>query len=131
MGTGKDIAGRALGLYWGTVATVLLLLMPLAPEAALAAPPCLFRSLTGLPCPTCGATHAMVALSRLHLASALGHNPLVAAAAIAFLLGGLAAGIAALGGRPFREPKSFSLRFRLAAAGAVLGNWAWLLAHRG
>ncbi|HMF08115.1 MAG TPA: DUF2752 domain-containing protein [Thermoanaerobaculia bacterium] len=131
MGIARDTPGRALGLYWGAVAAALLLLMPLAPEAALAAPPCLFRSLTGLPCPTCGATHAMVALSQLRLASALGNNPLVAAAAVAFLLGGLAAGIAALAGRPFREPTSFSLRFRLAAAGAVLGNWAWLLAHRG
>ncbi|HKD10635.1 MAG TPA: DUF2752 domain-containing protein [Thermoanaerobaculia bacterium] len=131
MGTVRDRAGRALGFYWGAVAAALLLLMPLAPEAADAAPPCLFRSLTGFPCPTCGATHAVVALSQLHLASALGDNPLVAAGAIAFLLGGLAAGMAALAGRPLREPTSFSLRFRLAAAGAVLGNWAWLLAHRG
>jgi hypothetical protein len=130
MGATSAAGSRALGLYWGAVAAALLLLMPLAPEAAMAVPPCLFRSLTGLPCPTCGATHALVALSRLHLAAALADNPLVAAAAVAFLLGGLGAGVAALAGRPFREPTSFRLSTRLAAVAAILGNWAWVLGHR-
>ncbi len=124
-------ASRALALLWGGAAAASLALVPWAPEAAAWAPPCLFRSLTGLPCPTCGATRAVLALSRLRLAEAAAHNPLVTAAALAFLLGGLAAGIAALAGRPPREPRAFGLRTRLAAFATIGANWAWVLVHGG
>jgi hypothetical protein len=118
---------RPLGLYWGAVAIALTLVSPLASRAAALVPPCLFRSVTGLPCPTCGGTRAGVALSRLDLAGAFAFNPLVTIGGIAFLLGGIAAGAAALAGRPLSEPSRYGLRVRLAALLAVALNWAWLL----
>jgi hypothetical protein len=118
---------RALGFYWGGVALALALLAPLAQTAAAMAPPCLFRSLTGLPCPTCGTTRAVVALSHLDLTRALALNPLATAAVVVFLLGGLAAGVASWLGRPLREPPRWHPAARLAALLAIGANWAWLL----
>jgi hypothetical protein len=118
---------RAVGLYWGATAAAAILAAPFASRAASLVPGCLFRSLTGLPCPTCGATHAALALSRLDLAGAVAINPLAAAAAIAFLAGGLIAGVAALAGRPLREPARYGPGVRLGLLAAVAMNWIWLL----
>jgi hypothetical protein len=126
--TRRNAPSRALGLYWGTVAAALLFAAPLAPRAAAFLPPCAFRSLTGLPCPTCGATHAAIALSRLDLAGAVSSNPLAVVAAIAFFAGGIVAGIGALAGRPLSEP-TLGPRARLTAIVAVAINWIWLLAR--
>ena len=53
------------------------------------APRCSFRVLTGLPCPACGTTRALVALGEGRLLEAFAHNPaapiLVAATAVAGL----------------------------------------------
>ena len=119
------MANRALSLYWGAAAIALSLMAPLAPQTAAWMPPCLIRSVTGWPCPTCGATHAAVALSRLDLAGALVANPLVAAAGVVFLAGGLVAGAAALLGHPFREPR-LGPGARWAAIIAVATNWIWV-----
>jgi hypothetical protein len=124
----RRTASRALGFYWGAVATALLFAAPLAPRAAALLPQCAFRSLTGLPCPTCGATHAALALSRLDLAGAVSSNPLAVAGAAAFVAGGILAGILALAGRPLSEP-TLGPRARLTAIAAVVLNWIWLLAR--
>ena len=102
-------------------------LAPLAPQIAAALPDCLFEAVTGLPCPTCGATRSALALSRLDLAEAVAINPLAALAALAFVLGGFVAGVAALAGRsvPIRAPAGGVLR--LLALLAVAANWGWLL----
>ncbi len=47
------------------------------PDLALAAAHCPLRDLTGLPCPTCGGTHAAVALAAGRLGDAFAANPLV------------------------------------------------------
>ncbi len=49
-------------------------------------PGCVFRSLTGIPCPTCGSTRAMNFLAEGKIIAALSMNPLVAAAIISSLL---------------------------------------------
>jgi hypothetical protein len=122
-------SNRALGLYWGSVATVLILAAPVIPRACAWLPPCLFRTLTGFPCPTCGATRAAIALARFHPVSAWVANPLVTLGYVAFLAGGLIAGIAALAGRPLAEPRRFSLAVRAAACSAAALNWIWVLVH--
>lgn len=46
-------------------------------------PPCGLRTLTGLPCPFCGGTRALIAWSRLDFAQAFACNPLVGLGCIA------------------------------------------------
>ena len=47
--------------------------------------PCAIRQLTGLPCPTCGATRALAALASLDPFTAFRLNPLLTAATFATL----------------------------------------------
>ena len=118
---------RRLGLIWGAVALAAILLAPFAARWAPMMPGCLFRELTGLPCPTCGSAHAALALARLDLREAVAFNPLATIGALAFLLGGAAAAVASLTGRPLREPGLSGAALRSAAVLAVAANWAWLL----
>ncbi len=128
-------SGEALGstnrlaLTWGAVALAAVLLAPLATKLAVGLPHCLFRDLTGLPCPTCGTAHAALALARLDLPGAFASNPLATLGALAFLLGGIAAATASLAGRSLREPRLSEPAPRLAAFLAVAANWAWVLLH--
>jgi hypothetical protein len=91
---------------------------------------CPARGLLGLPCATCGMTHAFVALAHGDLPGALHASPLGAAlagGAWAFALLDLAR--LALG-RPFPRIPAGALRLATAAgAVALLLNWAWLLAR--
>ncbi len=90
--------------------------------------PCPFRALTGLPCASCGMTHAFVLLAHGEALGAFAASPLGALLALgawayaAFDLVRVAAGVPLprLGPRAARA---------LAAAGvaAVIANWGWLL----
>jgi len=118
--------GRQLGLLWGAVAAALVALSPLAPRLAAALPACLFKRLTGLPCPTCGATRAALALARFDFAAAFAVSPLAAAGWSLLVAGGLAAGVASLARVELREPNlPRPVRWFLLAA--FLANWAYLI----
>jgi hypothetical protein len=123
----ENPSAKAIGLYWGAVALLLLLAAPLIPQVCAGMPPCLFRSLTGIPCPACGATHAALALSRLDPIAAWVSNPLVTIGYLSFLAGGLLAGGAALAGKPLPEPKRFTPALRTTAWTAAMLNWLWVL----
>jgi hypothetical protein len=91
---------------------------------------CPARGLLGIPCATCGMTHAFVALAHGDLLDALASSPLGAA---------LAAGVWGLVlldllrlalGRPFPRIPAGALRLATGAGAlALLLNWAWLLAR--
>ncbi len=120
--------GRQLGLLWGAVATALVALSPLAPRLAGALPACLFKHLTGLPCPTCGAGRAALALARFDFPTAFAVSPLAAAGWSLLVAGGLAAGLASLARVELPEPPHQlprPLRWLLPAA--LLANWAYLI----
>lgn len=123
------IVDRRLSLTWGALALTAVLLAPLATDLAPLLPGCLFRELTGLPCPTCGATRAALALTRLDLAGAIAFNPLATLGALVFILGGAAAAGGSLAGRPLREPPLAGPALRWAAVVALAANWAWILLH--
>jgi hypothetical protein len=90
---------------------------------------CPLRILTGIPCATCGATHAAIHLLRLELWGAIRANPLVA-------LLGLGAAAACVLGTPLwlagRLPRVRMGRrglklLRVAVIVAVLTNWLYLI----
>lgn len=123
------IVDRRLSLTWGALALTAVLLAPLATDLAPRLPGCLFRELTGLPCPTCGTTRAALALVRLDLAGAIAFNPLATLGALVFLLGGVAAAAVCVAGRALPAPRLFGSGPRSAALLAIVANWAWLLLH--
>ena len=73
-------SGRNPEILWGSIGLFLLvtgLLAVLTVPDLLALPGCLFKTATGRPCPTCGATRALWALGAGHPLEALAWNPLL------------------------------------------------------
>lgn len=119
---------RQLGLLWAAAAVGLVALAPLGPVLAAVLPACPFRAAFGLPCVSCGATRAALALARGDLATALAFNPLAALAWGGVVGGGVAAGLAALAGRGVRQPSRAQVRWlRLLVPGAAAANWIYLI----
>ena len=91
-------------------------------------PGCTFRALTGIPCPTCGATHCVLALAHGHVAEAISWNPLAFCAILALMLFNLYSAAVQLGWLPrLRFSASATERriFLLASAILVAANWAY------
>jgi Protein of unknown function (DUF2752) len=119
-------------LLWLSVGAGTVLCVGLALTAPnLQVPRCAFKTLTGLPCPTCGATRASLALARGEIATAFSINPLVCAAIAAAGLY-LAYAAIVLAGRLPRLRLQLSRRevplARAAAVVLIVLNWAYLIA---
>ena len=77
------VRGRAsLGAIFGGIGVVVAGAVALLHLDRLPFTVCLFKGLTGLPCPTCGSTRAVARLFGLDVAGALAMNPLVTAVAV-------------------------------------------------
>lgn len=129
MPTATDLAvRRQFGLIWGAAVLTIAALAPWARSVARALPACPFRSLTGIPCPTCGATHALLALLALHPFRALAFNPLIIVATLIFVAGGILSGLLALAKRPLPVPgDQMGKALRVVIVAAVLLNWAYVI----
>jgi hypothetical protein len=93
---------------------------------------CPLRGLAGIPCATCGMTHAFVHLAHGDVARALSASPLGALLAAGAWLYAVADLVRVAIGAPLPDPSPRALR-AVAAVGvaAVLANWAWLLVREG
>ena len=121
-------AGRQLGFVWGGVAALTLLLGLRAGPIAAALPACPLHAFTGIPCPSCGAGAAALALSHFDVAGAFAASPLAGLAWVGFIAGGMIAGLMAAAGREIPDPPH-RLPWPASAAVVVVvaANWAYLV----
>ena len=102
--------------------------------ARLPTPQCVFQSLTGLPCPTCGATRAAWQFLHGHFAASLFFNPLAFSAYCAIALFDLYAAGVLLLRSPRLRVRNFTRAEKAVIRGSVLalvvGNWLYLLVAR-
>jgi hypothetical protein len=116
------------GILYGGIALIALLAARFVPVVFL--PSCAFKGLTGVPCPTCGATRSVMYLAQGSILSAMALNPLVAAGFLAAILYFLYSLITLLTGVPririaFTDSEKNVLR--IGAGGIVLLNWTYLV----
>jgi hypothetical protein len=110
-----------------------LLVAGVIPDVAGVLPVCPFRALTGLPCPTCGSTRALMALASGDLARALAHQPLTVLVAVAALAWGLWSFLHLLLGAPMARLElhaATQVRAARVAGSAALLNWIYLMVAR-
>jgi hypothetical protein len=97
-------------------------------------PGCWVRRLTGLPCPTCGATRCAISLAHGDLAGAWRHNPLIFICYGVTLLINLYAAVVLLFGLPRLRlanlPSQIKGSLGALVMVAVTANWWYLLANR-
>ncbi len=101
--------------------------------ARLPTPPCVFHSLTGLPCPTCGSTRAAYHFLHGHFAVSFLFNPLAFLAFCAVVIFDLYALAILLLRIPRFRLQNFSpqekLLLRSLALSLLAANWLYLLAR--
>ena len=91
---------------------------------------CPLKGIAGIPCATCGMTHAFVHLARGDVALAFRASPLGALLAAGAWLFALADATRVAVGAPLPVPSTGAVRAATAAGiVALLANWAWLLAR--
>jgi hypothetical protein len=78
---------RQLAYLWLAAAASAVSLRPLWLTIAPLLRPCIFRSLTGVPCPSCGTTRAAMAFLDGDIVAALAANPLAAVSGLIFVIG--------------------------------------------
>jgi hypothetical protein len=91
---------------------------------------CVFKGLTGLPCPTCGSTRALGRLFALDFAGALAMNPFTTLVAV-LVAGWAVADLALLPrGRALglEVPKPLGFALRVGTLLLFLANWVYLIA---
>jgi hypothetical protein len=119
---------RQLAWLWGVVTVCSLLLRPFWLALAPFVPACPFRTITGIPCPTCGTTHAVLALLNGRLGDAFAASPLAALAGIGFVAGGLLAPMWATFNWPVPDvPTPLPRWARAAIVATLLAGWAYLI----
>jgi hypothetical protein len=95
---------------------------------------CPFRTVTGYPCLTCGATRCAIAFSHGHLSMAWSWNPLAFIALCSVALFDLYAAVILLARGPRLRvidwTRAEKNAVRIAVVMLILVNWAYLLAHR-
>jgi hypothetical protein len=120
---------RQLAFLWLAAAASALVLRPVWLALTPHLRSCVFRSLTGIPCPTCGTTRAATALLDGNVFGAVAANPLAAAAGVIFVVGAPIAVLWTLARWPVPElPAPLPRWTRCAILALILANWAYVVA---
>ena len=117
------------GIIYGVIALIMLCAVRL-PGIAAHLPSCALKGLTGIPCPTCGSTRALMQLARGDVLAALAFNPLVASCFLVVGLFFLYSLVTLVPGVPriglaFSEGEKDAVR--IGAVMLVLMNWMYLV----
>ena len=120
---------RQLAFLWLAAAASAIALRPLWLAFAPLLRPCVFRSLTGVPCPTCGTTRAAAAFLDGNVIAAFTANPLAAAAGLIFVAGAPLATLWAIARWPVPVvPTPIPTWVRVGAVALIAINWLYVLA---
>jgi hypothetical protein len=120
---------RQLALLWLAAALSALALRPVWLAIAPRLPGCVFRSITGIPCPGCGSTRAASAMLQGDLAASLVSNPLAASAGLVFVVGAPLAALWVLARGPMVDISgTIPVWGRWLIAVVLLVNWIYLIA---
>lgn len=121
--------GRQLAFLWLVAAASAVALRPMWLALAPHLRACTFRSLTSIPCPSCGTTRAATAFLNGDLLTAFAANPLAAAAGLFFVAGAPIAVLWTVARWPVPAlPSPLPRWVRLAMVGLIVANWAWVVA---
>jgi hypothetical protein len=120
---------RQLAMLWIAAVASSLILRPFWIALAPHLRPCTLRTMTGVPCPTCGTTRSALAMLDGDLLTAFLVNPLATLAGSVFVVGGLAAVVWLILRLPI---VSLGLKWNrwwtMAVVGVVAVNWVYLIA---
>lgn len=123
--------GRDPELIWGSILAASALIAAIWLKLGLPTPLCPLHALSGIPCPTCGATRAVAALLHGEIARAIILNPLMTALLLGAALYVCYAAVVVLGRLPRLrwEPltKTEANLARFAAMVLLATNWMYLL----
>lgn len=119
---------RQLALLWLAAAVSAIVLRPLWLAAAPHLHACVFRSLTGIPCPSCGTTRAATAFLQGDLMTAFINNPLAALVGLLFVVGAPIAVIWTTARWPVPSlANPLPLWVRIGAVCLIAANWLYLI----
>ena len=119
---------RQLALLWLVAAVSAVALRPLWLAATPHLRSCIFRSLTGIPCPTCGTTRAATAFLHGDVMTAFINNPLAALAGLLFVVGAPIAVIWTTARMSVPSlPNPLPPWVRIGAICLIAANWLYLI----
>jgi hypothetical protein len=128
----RTIGEVEFGIIYGGLA-LLALASARLPSLMVLVPACVFKGLTGIPCPTCGSTRSVIHLSHGDISAALFMNPLAVLIVIAAVVYFLYCLITLISGLP-RLSVSLSDKekniMRMGVVLALLSQWFFLVATR-
>ncbi len=125
----KRAAGQIeFGVIYGGIALGALCVVRLLPVFSFA-PSCVFKGLTGLPCPTCGSTRSVIHLVHGDVPAALAMNPLTTmsfVAAVLFFLYSLVTLVFGLPRVSFVLTAREGNAIRVGAVVILIAQWVYL-----
>jgi len=115
-------------MLWVAAASSALVLRPMWIALAPHLRSCTFRTLTGVPCPTCGTTRSALAMLDLDLVAAFQVNPLAALIGATFIVGGAAALVWLVCRWPMPSLGfEWNRWWTAAVVGIIAINWVYLI----